>query len=54
MCPFFNQSTLKCRISPSDITRSSGEIESYCRGNYKNCGNYEAHLRGDYNKIYDR
>ena len=50
MCPFYNPDRKECKVTPWDSSapRSEGEISSYCKGNYRNCGNYEAYERGDY------
>ena len=52
MCPFFDYSTSKCKVTPWDSSayRSGGDKEYYClsSSNYKSCGNYEAYQRGDY------
>jgi len=52
MCPFYNPSKKECKVTPWDSSahRDDSEIQNKCTDsyNYKNCGNYEAHQRGDY------
>ena len=52
MCPYYNPSKRECRVTPFEdaAPRSDREVEVTCTdsSNYKNCGNYEAAKRGDY------
>ena len=52
MCPYYNSSTRECRVTPYDgeAPRSDREVEATCTdsSNHRNCGNYEAARRGDY------
>ena len=52
MCPVFDSSSSKCRVTPWDSAayQDGGHKEHHCQDNYnyKNCGNYEAYQRRDY------
>ena len=52
MCPYYNSSTRECRVTPfdGDAPRTDREVEATCTdsSNHRNCGNYEAARRGDY------
>ena len=54
MCPVWDSSDKRCKVSPSDSQsyKTDGEQQSYClNSNYTRCANYEAYQRGDY-KVY--
>ncbi|MCL1996514.1 MAG: hypothetical protein FWG63_09935 [Defluviitaleaceae bacterium] len=53
MCPYFDPSSSKCRVTPWDSAayQEGSFKEGYCEsssGGYKECGNYEAAERNDY------
>ena len=52
MCPYYDSSTSKCRVTPYDSNayRDGSARDYYClsSSNCKSCGNYEAVQRGDY------
>ena len=52
MCPYFDSTTSKCRVTPHDSSalQDIQRAENICKNSsyYKSCGNYEAAQRGDY------
>jgi len=52
MCKYFNPSKEECRVTPfdSEAKKEDSWINYYCNdsSNCKDCGNYEAAQRGDY------
>jgi len=50
MCPYFNPSKSECKVVPYDSSakRDDSWVKTYCQGNYRSCGNYEAAQRGEY------
>ena len=55
MCPYFDSSQCKCRVTPSDSAalQDSQRAENICKSSayYPSCGNYEAAQRGDYKVV---
>ena len=52
MCPYFDPSTCKCRVTPWDSSalQSRDRAQRICQDSsyYPRCGNYEAAQRDDY------
>jgi len=52
MCPLFDKSSSKCKVTPWDSSayQDGSYKEYYCldSDNCKKCGNYEKYERGDY------